>query len=133
MEYNPSPLVIVSRAAPVAVLVTVTVAPGSTAPSWSTTRPLMLAVAWANTEPLAAKHKKTASPTLFNITVSSCSRSNGRRPAGMRGDFRTRVSGGQAQNAQVPGEKRSAGARNSDFQLVITARTDHAERRWTCK
>src|ERR1700747_40383 len=61
--YRASPLVVVSRVALVWVLVTVMFAPGSTAPAWSTTRPLMLAVAWPNAAWLA--------PTSTHATMAA--------------------------------------------------------------
>src|SRR5258708_29309918 len=83
----------------------------------------MLAVACANTEPLAATHNKTASPTLFNIPVSSCSRSNERRPDGIRGrDVRTNGQRGQARTFRSVAKKiNRAGARTSECQIVTTA------------
>src|ERR1700687_366360 len=70
MEYSPSAFVTVERTAPVAPFVTVTVAPGSTAPPWSTMRPLMVAVAWANAQLLVASTSATVRPTLFSICFS---------------------------------------------------------------
>ena len=77
-EYKPSSLVVVSRVAPVAVFVTVTVTPGRTAFAWSITRPLMLAVACANSELPVAKHNTIASPTFLNIDTNppACKRTS---------------------------------------------------------
>src|SRR5262249_57309393 len=82
--YSPSELVTVSRATPVAVLVTVIVTPGRTAPPWSTTRPLMVAVAWAKADPLVDTSNTAQSTTLAIETSSLRYR---RRPKGRR-EFR---------------------------------------------
>src|SRR5262245_57997060 len=72
--YVPSPFVIASRLAPVATLVTVIVTPGRTAPASSATRPVMLAVVWAQVGWLARKIKRNAGMlqmlSLFAISHS---------------------------------------------------------------
>jgi hypothetical protein len=70
-------LVTVSRTAPVAALVTVIVAPGSTAPARSTTRPLMVAVACANNGLLARAHNATARPAFLSMARASSTSSIG--------------------------------------------------------
>src|SRR5205823_6892429 len=64
--YNPCSLVIVSRATLVAVLVTVMFVPGSTALPWSTMRPLIVAVACANSVPVESSNSNAPRETRWN-------------------------------------------------------------------
>src|SRR5262245_8961113 len=73
--YVPSALVIASRLAPVATLVTVIVTPGRTAPASSEIRPVMLAVVWAHVGWLARKIKRNAGTILQMLSLFAISHS----------------------------------------------------------